>query len=84
MDQHSVVHISASEGATHQTLFGALDAIDRFRGEAGIFVKNVTPHADQGGGGGVEFYLQVDWDSPLNVVTDISVDYPAEQGFIVG
>jgi hypothetical protein len=83
IDQNSVVHIAASEGTVHEGLFGPLDAISRTRGDAAIFVKNIRPHADQGGGGGVEFFLQVEWPDPLNVVTDISVLDPAEQGFVV-
>ncbi len=84
IDQHSVVHIAASEGVVHQSLFGALDAIGRTRGDAPIFVKNIRPHPDEGGGGGVEFFLQVEWPHPLDVVTDITVHEPAEQGHIVG
>ena len=41
IDKNSVVHISVSEGTTHQTLFGALDAIDRFRGEASTLLKTL-------------------------------------------
>jgi hypothetical protein len=85
IDQNSVIHISASEGAADEgSLFGPLNAIQRTRGDATIYVKNVRPHADQGGGGGVEFYLQVDWNTPLDIVTDITVVDPAEQGIIVG
>ncbi|GAA0709841.1 hypothetical protein [Dokdonella soli] len=85
IDQNSVIHIAASEGVVDTgSLFGPLAAISRTRGDAPIYVKNVRPHGDDGGGGGVEFYLQVDWNSPLNVVTDITVVDPAEQGVIVG
>jgi len=85
IDQNSVIHIAASEGTIHEGgLFGALDAIGRTRGDAPIYVKNIRPHPDQGGGGGVEFFLQVDWHGPLDVVTDITVVDPAEQGVIVG
>lgn len=81
IDQNSVIHIAASEGVADQSLFGPLDAIKRTRGDAPIYVKNVRPHANSGG---VEFFLQVDWDSPLDVVTDITVEDAAEQGVIVG
>jgi hypothetical protein len=85
IDQNSVVHIAASEGFVDEgSIFGPLNAITRTRGDAPIFVKNIRPHLDQGGGGGVEFYLQVEWPDPLNVVTDITVLDPAEQGHIVG
>jgi hypothetical protein len=84
IDQKSVIHISASEGTVNeQSLFGPLNAIGKHRGDATIYVKNIRPHADQGGGGGVEFYLQVDCNAPLDVVTDITVVDPAEQGIIV-
>jgi hypothetical protein len=53
----------------------------RFRGNAAIGVRNIHPHDD--GGGGVEFFLEVLFDRPLNVVTDITVEDLPEQGFIV-
>ena len=82
----SVVYISACEatalpppeiGTTPQEFI----ATARFRGAAVIGVRNVHPHDD--GGGGVEFVLEVNWGSPLNIVTDITVEDPAETGFIV-
>lgn len=42
-------------------------------GDATIFVTNVGPHNPEGGDGGVEFYLHVDWPDPLNVAVTISV-----------
>ncbi len=81
----SVVYISACEatplpapqfGTTQDFIAGT-----RFRGTAVIGVRNVHPHDD--GGGGVEFFLEVNWGNPLNIVTDITVEDPAEQGFIV-
>lgn len=83
IDRQSVVHISVSEGSVQESIAGALDGIGRFRGAAVIGVRNVTPHVDAGGGGGVEFYLEVGWDSPLNIVTDISVLDPAEDAMVV-
>lgn len=56
-------------------------ASTRMRGLAVIGVRNVHPHDD--GGGGVEFVLEVNWGSPLDIVTDITVDDPAETGSIV-
>jgi hypothetical protein len=83
IDQNSVVHISVSEGLVNEGgIFGPLAAIGRFRGEATMFVKNIRPHADQGGGGGVEFFVQIDWPEPLNIVTDITVEDPPEQGVV--
>jgi len=42
-------------------------------GSANIHVTNVGPHDPEGGDGGVEFCLQVDWESPLDVIVTISV-----------
>lgn len=43
-----------------------------------MYAKNVHPHTDNGGG--VEFFIQIDWSGPLNVVTDITVLDTAEVG----
>lgn len=78
IDARSVIHIAASEGAASFGGFGdPLNNISRTRGLAVIGVRNVTPHE-----GGVEFFLEVGWETPLNVVTDISVLDPAEQGHL--
>lgn len=80
IDFNSVVHIAACEGQLNPPdISGSiLNRISRTRGDASIYVKNVHPHND-----GVEFFLQVDWDSPLNVVIDITVVDPPEDGSIV-
>jgi hypothetical protein len=78
IDRQSVVHVSVSEGALSGGFGGPLDGIIRKRGAAPIGVRNVRPHE-----GGVEMYIEVLWDSPLNVVTDISVLDPPEDGFII-
>jgi hypothetical protein len=46
-----------------------------FIGEATISVTNIAPHDPEGtsSDGGVEFYLHVDWESPINVVLTITV-----------
>lgn len=77
----SVVHVAICEGRQEELVGDVLDSIDRFRGAAPMFVKNVHPHNDNGGG--VEFYIEIDWGSPLTVVTDITVLDPPEQGFVV-
>ena len=82
----SVVHISACEAtALPQPEVGTpvqdFIASARQRGAAVIGVRNVHPHDD--GGGGVEFVLEVNWGSPLNIVTDITVEAPAEAGNII-
>lgn len=80
INKDSVIHISASEGASDQ---GSLFGILRTRGDARISVENVRPHD-----GGVEFWLSIqlgfDRPPPLTIVLDITVVDPAEQGFIVG
>ena len=42
-------------------------------GEANVYVTNVGPHDPEGGSGGVEFHLHVDFPSPLDVIVTISV-----------
>lgn len=84
IDGTSVVHISACEwdptfppgDISHDVDFANKIGALRWRGDANIYVKNVHPH--DSGGGGVEFVLQVDWDTPLRVCTDITVFDPAE------
>jgi hypothetical protein len=68
---HSVVHISVSEGEVFRDVIDPRQAIFHRRGEAAICVKNINPHSANGGG--VEFYLEVGWRSPLDVVIDITV-----------
>jgi hypothetical protein len=51
-------------------------------GEANVYVTNVGPHDPEGGTGGVEFLLHVDWGSPLHVMVTITVLEDIE-GFIV-
>jgi hypothetical protein len=76
IDAKSVVTISVSEGDAHFGGFGdTLDHISRRRGAAVMGIRNITPH-----NGGVEFYVEIGWDSPLNIVTDITVHDPPEQG----
>jgi hypothetical protein len=106
INARSVVHISACEAHDLEQEFRSLQdhiADSRFRGEAFIGVRNVRPHNDEGGGGGVEFVLEVFWGvghsidnlvegtglagtagPRLNVVTDITVEDPAEEGVVVG
>jgi hypothetical protein len=42
-------------------------------GSANVFVTNIGPHDPEGAAGGVEFYLHVEWDSPLDVMVTITV-----------
>jgi hypothetical protein len=46
-------------------------------GDANVWVSNVSPHFNQhfsGEPGGVEFILNVDWPSPLDVGITITVE----------
>ena len=53
-------------------------------GDANVYVTNIGPHGDPGGeAGGVEFYLHVDWDSPLNVVVTFTVLGNSENQIVV-
>lgn len=83
---NSVVHVSACEVSfPPDNLFGVEGAV-RFRGDAGIWVKNVHPHGPNPGDnitGGVEFFVQIDWGTPLNIATDITVVNEPVQKVIV-
>jgi len=50
-------------------------------GAANVYVTNVGPHGPEGGTGGVEFLLHVDWDSPLDVIVTITVLEEIDQFF---
>jgi hypothetical protein len=74
--QNSVVHISACECSFPEDNLSGAEGVVRTRGDAAIYVKNIRPHGPNPGQaitGGVEFILQVDWGTPLNVATDITV-----------
>jgi hypothetical protein len=53
-------------------------------GDANVYVTNIGPHDPEGGTGGVEFALHVDWDSPLNVQVTITVLGEVETYQVVG
>ncbi|MER5633469.1 hypothetical protein [Streptomyces nitrosporeus] len=42
-------------------------------GAANVYVTNIGPHDPEGGTGGVEFLLHVDWETPLDVIVTITV-----------
>jgi hypothetical protein len=51
-------------------------------GAANVYVTNVGPHGGAGvEAGGVEFFLHVDWDSPLDVIVTITVLEDIEEFF---
>jgi hypothetical protein len=53
-------------------------------GAANVYVTNIGPHDPEGGTGGVEFHLHVDWDSPLHVQVTITVLDEIEHFQVVG
>ncbi|WP_147196123.1 hypothetical protein AAGQ96_05680 [Pantoea sp. MBD-2R] len=53
-------------------------------GDAIIYVTNIGPHDPEGGPGGVEFYLHVDWKTPLHVQITITVLDQVEDVRVVG
>ncbi|SRR5712692_6234566 len=52
-------------------------------GAANVYVTNIGPHNPEGGSGGVEFHLHVDWPSPLDVAVTISVLEDVERYVVV-
>ncbi|WP_375770659.1 hypothetical protein NR798_07105 [Archangium gephyra] len=69
---NSPVVITAAEWAPSGGLFGPTVGRPNL-GEASVYVTNIGPHNPEGGPGGVEFHLHVDWGSPLDVIVTISV-----------
>ena len=75
IDSDSIVHVSASEyRAKGQPLFIG-ESEPRIVGAANVHVDNVSPHGPDEGdpNHGVTFVVNVDWDDPLPIVTDITV-----------
>ena len=70
--QKSAVVITAAEWTPAVGIFGPSNGRPNLS-EASVYVTNVGPHNPEGGAGGVEFHLHVDWDSPLDVIVTISV-----------
>jgi hypothetical protein len=76
LSSSSVVFISASEGVAFSNQVSPVGAFNHRRGDAVVSVKNINPH--EANGGGVEFYLVVEWGAPLDVTLDITLfDPPA-------
>jgi hypothetical protein len=75
----SVVHISATEAtALGPPLIDGSQNWSAFIGAASVTVQNVSP-----GDGVVDFIVNVDWNSPLNITMDITILDPPRQ-LIVG
>jgi len=71
----SAVIITAAEFAPH---FGGLGGGPKTLGRpnlglAPVYVTNIGPHGAGGEAGGVEFFLNVDFGSPLDVIVTITV-----------
>jgi hypothetical protein len=71
----SAIVITAAEFTPH---FGGLGGGPKTLGrpnlgDANVSVTNVGPHGSGGEAGGVEFYLHVDFGSPLDVIVTITV-----------
>jgi hypothetical protein len=81
INKNSALVITAAEWAPSGGLFG-LTVGRPHLGEANVYVTNVGPHDPEGGSGGVEFHLHVDFDSPLDVIVTISVLEDVEE-FVV-
>ena len=65
IDQDSVIMVTASEYSNERA---------RFIGDASITVANIAPHGPPyDSNHGVTFVVNVDWGSPLNIVTDITL-----------
>ena len=73
INRKSAVIITAAEWIPDPgSLFG-LEGVRPHLGEATIWVSNVGVHGPEGGDGGVEFHLHVDFPSPLAVMVTITV-----------
>jgi hypothetical protein len=80
--KNSAVVITAAEWSFAGGTFGPTVGRPNL-GEANVYVTNIGPHDPEGGDGGVEFHLHVDFSSPLNVIVTISVLDDVED-FVVG
>ncbi len=69
--KNSAVIVTAAEYRLSGGIFGTEGR--PHLGAAPVYVTNIGPHDPEGGDGGVEFMLHVEWDSPLDVIVTISV-----------
>jgi hypothetical protein len=82
INKRSAVIITAAEWGAGSDPF---DSSGRpFIGAANVYVTNIGPHDPEGGTGGVEFVLNVDWGSPIHVQVTITVLDQIEQILVVG
>ncbi|WP_131792644.1 hypothetical protein, partial [Candidatus Protofrankia datiscae] len=85
INANSIVHVAASEylPVTDPDAHGGFvdQNHQRFIGAANVTVSNIAPHgAPWDPNNGVTFVVNVDWPSPIYIVTDITVfdEGPAE------
>lgn len=71
INSRSVVHIAASEAGGWSPQPDGTANVVRIAGAADVFVMAIAPKQDL-----VQFVLKVDWKTPLDVVTDITVMDP--------
>jgi hypothetical protein len=80
--KRSAVLVTATEWAAGTDPF---DSTGRpHQGDANVYVTNIGPHDPEGGTGGVEFCLHVDWDEPLHVQVTITAFEPIEDFRVAG
>ncbi|WUR12763.1 hypothetical protein E7V67_024220 [[Empedobacter] haloabium] len=84
IQERSAIIITAAEWAPGNPIPGDPSPGRPHLGEANVYVTNVGPHDPEGGSGGVEFHLHVDWPSPLDVIVTISVLEDVENFVVVG
>ena len=73
----SIVLISASECKT-DNVQRFTPVFERFVGDAAITVRNIAPQE-----GFVDFWIDVDWESPLDVTVDLVIFDPPNQMVVV-
>ena len=73
----SIVLISASECKT-DNVQRFTPVFERFVGDAAITVRNIAPQE-----GFVDFWIYVDWESPLDVTVDLVIFDPPNQMVVV-
>jgi hypothetical protein len=73
INKNSAIVITAAEWSPGAGPLGPASAGRPNLGGANVYVTNHGPHDPEGGSGGVEFHLHVDWGSPLDVIVTITV-----------
>lgn len=79
ISKDAVVVITAAEWQRNEENSFHLDTVRPHLGAAAIWVSNVGVHGPEGGTGGVEFLLHVDWGQPLDVVVTFTVLDPVQE-----